>query len=70
MQSQVCLPRTAAIVGIEGDTTWPAGIVRRDIESMRLYNQLTSIPDTWLRKQIYKWDRSLMYENSWSETFV
>ena len=50
------LPKTAAILGVIGDMGWTPSIVRRDIETLRLFNQIVTMPRDRLTRQILEWD--------------
>ena len=59
------LPKSCPIAGLTGDMGWDPGIVRRDLEALRLYNQIIEMPETRLTRQIYENEKLLMNPNSW-----
>ena len=42
------------ILGMEGDMGWTPGLVRRDINTLRMYNRIISLPETRIVRQLYK----------------
>ena len=50
------LPRTAPISGLEGDMGWTPGVVRRDLDSVRLFNEFIRMHQDRLTYRIYRLD--------------
>ena len=46
------LPQMTPILGMEGKMGWLPGMVRRDMECLRLYNQLIKMPDSSIAKTV------------------
>ena len=59
------VPRTCPLAGIYGDTGWTPGVVRRDLECLRLYNQFIRMSDGCLTRQIFELESANEYQNSW-----
>ena len=51
-----------------GEIGWLPSIVRRDLESLRLYNQVVCMNDDRLTKKIFKYDRQC--KGSWSQNII
>ena len=62
------LPRNVSILGMIGEIGWLPSIVRRDLESLRLYNQVVCMNDDRLTKKIFKYDRQC--KGSWSQNII
>ena len=60
------LPKTCPIAGMECDMGWTPFILHRDIEYLRMFNQLVRMPNTTVGHQIYQNDKLMCNENSWS----
>ena len=59
------LPRTTSLpclIGEMGD--WMPGMVRRDVESVRLYNQLVKMPPNRIARRVFNWDLAKL--GSWT----
>ena len=50
------VPRTSATQGINGLIGWTPGVVRRDLECLRLYNQIVKMDHDRLTKRVFKHD--------------
>ena len=50
------VPKTSPLHSIQGDMGWIPSIVRRDLETLRLYNQIVSMSDSRLTRVIMEWD--------------
>ena len=59
------LPRTAPIVGMMGDMGWVTSVVRHDMKSVRLYNQIAKMPSESTTKKVFEMNRQNAYPNSW-----
>ena len=60
------VPRSCPLAGLYGDLGWIPGVVRCDLESLRMYNQIIRSEDDRLIKKIFKWDKVNPNPNSWS----
>ena len=60
------VPRTCPLVGIYGDTGWVPGVVRRDLETIRVYNCIVKSELNRLPRKIFAWDKELDAPNGWS----
>ena len=54
------------LAGVTGEMAWKPGLVRKEIETIRFYNQLCNMPDERVTKQVFKWNKILLNLNSWS----
>ena len=59
------LPRMTPILGMEGEMGWLPGMVRRDMECLRLYNQLIKMPDSSIAKTVMMRDKAIKGCDSW-----
>ena len=50
------LPRTTAIPALIGDMGWTANIVRRDLESIRMYNQIVKMDRGCITRKVFEYD--------------
>ena len=50
---------------MDGDFGWLPGPVRRDIATIRLYNQIVSKPESRIVYKVFQLDRTCNLENSW-----
>ena len=71
IQSQACryycgLPKGAPLVGVAAEMGWAPGIVRRDAETLRLYNQLVNLPVSHLNRKVFVYEHELCLDGSWS----
>ena len=71
IQSQACryycgLPKGAPLVGVAAEMGWVPGIVRRDAETLRLYNQLDNLPVSRLNRKVFVYEHELCLDGSWS----
>ena len=64
------LPRNTPIVGILREMNWTAGTVRRDIEVIRLYNQLVRMPLTRVNIVVFEYGMDLPVKGSWAANFM
>jgi len=55
-------------LGVQGDTGWLCGNGRRNLELLRLWNQLVTMRDDRLPKNIFLWDKHVNYVNGWSNS--
>ena len=60
------LPRTTPIVGMISEMGWIPSVVRRDLESVRLYNQYVRMPAEQLNKKVFEFDMDKQAKGSWS----
>ena len=60
------VPKTAANISIQSEMNWLPGVVRRDVETIRLYNQLINMPPTCLNRKLFMDERERCPKNSWS----
>ena len=60
------LPRTSATLGVIGDISWTPGVIRRDLEVLRLYNQIVNMPSSQLTRKIMNYDIACNAPKSWS----
>ena len=58
------LPHTCPIVGMMGELGWTPGMVRRDIETVRLYNQIMRMSENRLPKILFEYDVAQMSSDS------
>ena len=58
------LPRNTTILGVVGLIGWTSGLVRRDMECLRLYNQLITMSHERLTRRIFDYDKAMNGE--WS----
>ena len=47
------LPRTSLTLGLEAEIGWIPPKVRRDLETLRMYNQLVNMPDQSIAKMVF-----------------
>ena len=59
------LPRTTSIPCLIGEMGWAPGVVRRDIETLRLYNQIVKMPQTRITRLVFESD--LDQNGQWSK---
>ena len=59
------LPRKTPVLGLLGDMGWTPPIVRRDLEVIRLYNQIVRMPESQLTRQVMEEDLN-MHNSDWS----
>ena len=59
------LPQTAPILGMIRDMGWIPCMVRRDLETLRLFNQIVSMPTNRLTRLIFEWD--MAQGGEWSQ---
>ena len=52
------LPKNATLLGIIGEMGWCPGVVRRDIEVLRLFNTICGQDDSRLTKRLLKYDKN------------
>ena len=60
------LPKKAPLPGVVGETGWTPSIVRRDLEVLRLYNQIVKMTDDRLTKQVLNYDIN-QGDGAWSD---
>ena len=60
------LPKNTPIVRLINEMAWVPGVVCRDLECVRLYNQLVQMPPTCLNRHIFQYERNLNNVNGWS----
>ena len=53
------LPKMCPVLALNGETGWCPGVVRRDIESLRLFNQLVQMPEHRLTRRIYEFEKRM-----------
>ena len=58
------LPRKTPILGLAGDIGWIPCVIRRDLELLRMFNQIVRMTDDRILMKILKYDRELNGE--WS----
>ena len=58
------IPRSSPLSGLEGDMGWLPSVVRRDLENVRLYNQLIKMHQGCLMHKLFMYDRKC--EGRWS----
>ena len=58
------MPQTAANLSVIGDVCWRPGVVRRDLESLRLYNQIVKMEKERLTYRVLMYDR--IERGAWS----
>ena len=51
------LPKTSPMLALDSEMGWIPGVVRRDIETLRMYNQLVKLPNTRLTYKIFQYDK-------------
>ena len=61
------LPKKCPILSLMGDSGWTPLLVHRDLEVLRLYNQIAQMPEDCLSRQIFDYDRLHNGEGSWSK---
>ena len=59
------LPKTCPIAGLNGELAWTPGVVRRDIETIRLYNQIIMMSEMRLTRKIF--DFEIKHNGEWSK---
>ena len=59
------LPKTTPLLGLEKEMGWQPGVVHRDIECLRLYNQLMNMPDNRIAKRVLLIEKECEYDKSW-----
>ena len=61
------LPRTTPILSLVVDSGWKPGIIRRDLDTLRLYNQIVRRPSSRITRTIYEFDRDFNGEGKWTK---
>ena len=51
------LPRNAATLGVYGEMRWCPGVMRKDLEAMRLYNHIVRMEDNRIARRVLSFDR-------------
>ena len=51
------LPKHTSLIGMEGDMGWTPGVVRRDVNSLRLYNQIIQMENTCLERKLFNYEK-------------
>ena len=59
------LPRNCPISAMVGDFGWTPGIVRRELEQLRFYNQIMKMPQNRLTRMVFDREKEHMFPNSW-----
>ena len=60
------LPKSTSILALTGDMGWMRGVMRRDLESLCLFNQIMKMPEERLTRKIFEYDWQCG-NNTWSE---
>ena len=60
------VPKTTSLLYLTGEAGWIPGIVRRDLNVIRVYNDLVQMPRSRLARQIYEHDHSDTVNGAWS----
>ena len=60
------VPRSTPLAGLIGDMGWSPGVVRRDVESLRMYNQLVRMNKTCITRQIFDSECEQCLNNGWA----
>ena len=50
-------PKNCSLIGLIGEMAWIPSIVRRDIENVRLYNQIIKMPIDRLTRKIFQYEK-------------
>ena len=50
------LPKNCSLLAIEGEIGWVPGVVRRDLETLRLYNQFVKMPRGRLTRDVFEYE--------------
>ena len=58
------LPRNTTLMALHHETNWSPGVIRRDLEKLRLYNQLVRMERGQLSRRLLEYDR--LVEGTWS----
>ena len=62
------LPKTTSTLALVGDMGWMPGVVRRDLETLRMYNQLVKMNNTRLTRRIFEAD--VERDGDWSKNLI
>ena len=60
------LPQSCPVSGMTGDMGWIPGVVQRDLEVLRIYNQFVKMSNDRLTHQVFEYDKLAELPNSWS----
>ena len=61
------IPKSSPIQGLIGEIGWIPGLVRRDLESIRFYNEIMKQKKNALLFRTYMSDKMKGFKNSWSQ---
>ena len=61
------LPRASLVASLIGDMGWLPGVIRRDLDCLRFYNQLISMKNDRFTKRVFDYDQKLMLPGGWSQ---
>ena len=53
------LPKNTSLTALTGEMGWTPGLVRRDVEVLRLYNQIIKMDSDRLTRQVFEYDLNL-----------
>ena len=65
MQYYCGAPKTTSISAMEGDFAWTPGPVRRDMATIRIYNNIIGMPSNRITRLVYELDKTNFYVGSW-----
>ena len=52
------LPKNTPVLGLVGDMGWTPSVVKRDVEVIRMYNQIVTLPHTRIARKVFEYDCS------------
>ena len=58
------------MVGMLSEMNLTPSVVRRDVENVRLYNQMIKMPNSRLNRQVFEYDMRKCLKNSWSANLI
>ena len=59
--------RYTPILAIQGDSGWFSSSYRHQLNIIRLWNRLLTLPDDRLTKKVFLWDLEQLCNNNWSQ---
>ena len=61
------IPRSSPVSGFTGNMGWDPGVVRRDVETLCMYNQFIRMDSNCLCRQVFESEKTDMNMSSWAE---
>ena len=64
------LPRTTPVVGLISEMNWVPSIVRRDLKTVCLYNQIVRMPRTRINRQVFEFELNSEQNGEWRRNLL